>query len=57
MHPPLLHNTAPVAIVLSQGDEVVTGQIADTNAAFLSDQLTDLGFRVGYSLQGGLLKE
>ncbi|MEQ1567903.1 MAG: CinA family nicotinamide mononucleotide deamidase-related protein, partial [Myxococcota bacterium] len=32
--------------ILSQGDEVVTGQIADTNAAWLSEQLTELGFLV-----------
>jgi nicotinamide-nucleotide amidase len=34
------------AEVLSQGDEVVTGQIADTNAAWLSEQLTERGFDV-----------
>jgi hypothetical protein len=32
------------AEILSQGDEVVTGQVADTNAAWLSEQLTALGF-------------
>jgi nicotinamide-nucleotide amidase len=32
--------------ILSTGDEVLTGQIADTNAAFLSDQLGSLGFVV-----------
>jgi nicotinamide-nucleotide amidase len=32
------------AELLSQGDEVVTGQIADTNAAWLSTRLTELGF-------------
>lgn len=36
----------PTAEILSQGDEVVTGQIADTNAAWLSERLTDLGFDV-----------
>jgi nicotinamide-nucleotide amidase len=36
----------PYAEILSQGDEVVTGQIADTNAAWLSDRLTELGFTV-----------
>jgi len=36
----------PTAEILSQGDEVVTGQVADTNAAWLSTQLTDLGFQV-----------
>lgn len=36
----------PTAEILSQGDEVVTGQIADTNAAWLSERLTELGFQV-----------
>ena len=36
----------PTAEILSQGDEVVTGQVADTNAAWLSTRLTDLGFDV-----------
>jgi nicotinamide-nucleotide amidase len=36
----------PTAEILSQGDEVVTGQIADTNAAWLSERLTELGFDV-----------
>ncbi len=36
----------PVAELLSQGDEVVTGQIADTNAAWLATRLTELGFTV-----------
>jgi nicotinamide-nucleotide amidase len=36
----------PSAEILSQGDEVVTGQIADTNAAWLSERLTELGFTV-----------
>lgn len=36
----------PRAEILSQGDEVVTGQIADTNAAWLSERLIDLGFHV-----------
>ena len=36
----------PSAEVLSQGDEVVTGQIADTNAAWLATQLTEAGFDV-----------
>jgi nicotinamide-nucleotide amidase len=36
----------PTAEILSQGDEVVTGQIADTNAAWLSTRLTELGFEV-----------
>jgi len=31
------------AEILSQGDEVVTGQTADTNAAWLSTRLTDMG--------------
>ena len=36
----------PTAEILSQGDEVITGQIADTNASWLSEQLTSLGFDV-----------
>jgi len=36
----------PIAEILSQGDEVVTGQVADTNAAWLADRLTNLGFQV-----------
>lgn len=42
MNPP----NVPVAAILSQGDEVVTGQVADTNAAWLAETLTDLGFLV-----------
>lgn len=36
----------PTAEILSQGDEVVTGQTVDRNAAWLSVQLTELGFQV-----------
>ncbi len=32
--------------ILSTGDEVLTGQIADTNAAFLADAMGSLGFEV-----------
>ena len=35
-----------VAEIFSQGEEVVTGQTVDSNAAWLSQQLTDLGFNV-----------
>lgn len=38
----------PTAEILSQGDEVVTGQIADTNAAWIAERLTELGFAVRY---------
>jgi nicotinamide-nucleotide amidase len=34
------------AEILSQGDEVVSGQIADTNAAWLASELVQLGFEV-----------
>lgn len=34
------------AEILSQGDEVVSGQIADTNAAWLATELVQLGFEV-----------
>ena len=36
----------PTVEILSQGDEVVTGQTVDTNAAWLSDRLTALGLTV-----------
>lgn len=39
--------TQPLAEIFSQGDEVVTGEIADTNAAWLASELTGLGFAVG----------
>jgi len=32
--------------ILSTGDEVLTGQIVDTNAAYLADQMGSLGFEV-----------
>src|SRR6185437_6933564 len=32
--------------ILSTGDEVLTGQVTDTNAAFLADQLGSMGFAV-----------
>jgi nicotinamide-nucleotide amidase len=36
----------PIAEILSQGEEVVTGQITDTNAPWLSQELVALGFDV-----------
>jgi nicotinamide-nucleotide amidase len=36
----------PVAEIFSQGDEIITGEIADTNSAWLSRELTALGFDV-----------
>ena len=36
----------PTAEILSQGDEVVTGQTVNTNAAWLAEHLHDLGFSV-----------
>ncbi len=36
----------PTATVVSQGDEIVTGQITDTNAAFLAARLVGAGFEV-----------
>ncbi|RQW82376.1 MAG: competence/damage-inducible protein A, partial [Methylococcus sp.] len=36
----------PLAEIFSQGDEVVTGEIADTNAAWLAEALTGMGFDV-----------
>lgn len=36
----------PTVEILSQGEEILTGQVVDTNAAWLSDKLIALGFRV-----------
>jgi competence/damage-inducible protein CinA-like protein len=36
----------PIAEIFSQGDEVVAGEIADTNAAWLSQELIGLGFEI-----------
>jgi len=36
----------PAVEILSQGDEVVSGQVTDTNAAWLAQALTPSGFRV-----------
>ncbi|MFM8342618.1 MAG: competence/damage-inducible protein A [Methylomonas sp.] len=36
----------PIAEIFSQGEEVVTGQTVDSNAAWLSQQLNGLGFSV-----------
>ena len=38
--------TQATAEILSQGEELVTGEIADTNAAWLSSELIGLGFDV-----------
>ncbi|MGR8929836.1 MAG: competence/damage-inducible protein A [Gammaproteobacteria bacterium] len=54
-----------VAEIFSQGEEVVSGQIVDSNAAWLSQRLNDMGFTVqrhtavGDNLEDlvGLLKE
>lgn len=36
----------PIAEIFSQGDEVITGEIADTNAAWLARELAWLGFDI-----------
>jgi len=36
----------PIAEIFSQGEEVISGQIADTNAAWLSQQLVEMGFSI-----------
>jgi molybdenum cofactor synthesis domain-containing protein len=38
--------TNPVVEILSQGDEVITGAVTDTNAAWLAQAVTPLGCRV-----------
>ncbi|NCG19743.1 MAG: competence/damage-inducible protein A [Rhodobacterales bacterium] len=48
----------PSAFILSQGDEVVTGQVVDTNAAWLAVALTELGFDVvGHASVGDRLTD
>lgn len=47
---------APVAEIFSQGDEIVTGQTVDTNAAWLAEQLFRAGFQVArHTAVGDLL--
>jgi competence/damage-inducible protein CinA-like protein len=41
-----MNQVTPVVEIFSQGDEIVTGQTVDTNAAWLSEQLAQAGFRV-----------
>ncbi len=41
-----MYEQAPAAEIFSQGDEIVTGQTVDTNAAWLSEQLVQAGFQV-----------
>ena len=36
----------PIAEIFSQGEEVISGQVTDTNAAWLSQELTHCGFDV-----------
>jgi len=42
--------TTPTIVLLSQGDELLTGQTVDTNAAWLAERLTELGFKVLYGV-------
>jgi competence/damage-inducible protein CinA-like protein len=37
---------SPTVEIFSQGEEVITGQVADTNAAWLSQQLMEMGFLI-----------
>jgi competence/damage-inducible protein CinA-like protein len=43
---PLLSMKTPTVEILSQGEEVLTGQIVDTNSAWLSERLVTLGFAI-----------
>ncbi|MGZ8193715.1 MAG: molybdopterin-binding protein, partial [Methylobacter sp.] len=36
----------PTMEIFSQGEEIVTGQTVDTNAAWLSQQVVQMGFTV-----------
>lgn len=39
-------NNKPKVIIFSQGDEVITGALVDTNAAYLADHCRTLGFDI-----------
>ncbi|MCI0733081.1 MAG: molybdopterin-binding protein [Methylococcaceae bacterium] len=41
-----MNQSPPLAEIFSQGDEIVSGQTTDTNAAWLSEQLVRMGFQV-----------
>ncbi len=41
-----MNDASATAFVVSQGEELLTGQTVDTNSAWLCGKLTDLGFRV-----------
>lgn len=41
-----MHADRPTAFVVSQGEELLTGLLLDTNARYLCERLTDLGFHV-----------
>lgn len=43
----------PTVVLLSQGDEIITGQTVDTNASWLAERLTDAGFKVVLKLAVG----
>jgi competence/damage-inducible protein CinA-like protein len=36
----------PIAEIFSQGEEVISGQVTDTNASWLSQQLVQMGFEI-----------
>jgi nicotinamide-nucleotide amidase len=48
---------SPTVFLLSQGDEVITGQTVDTNASTLSQWLTELGFLVSRRVTVGDVME
>jgi nicotinamide-nucleotide amidase len=41
-----MNSRPPRALIISQGEELLTGQTVDTNSTFLAGQLTALGLRV-----------
>ncbi|MFQ3576559.1 MAG: CinA family nicotinamide mononucleotide deamidase-related protein [Cytophagales bacterium] len=50
-------NHSPKAIIISIGDEIMIGQILDTNSQWLSQQLTTIGFIVSQKLSIPDIKE
>ncbi len=49
--------TQLIASIITVGDELLVGQVVDTNASYLASELTHLGITVSYSLTVGDDKE
>ncbi len=45
------------AVILSTGDELITGRVVDTNSSYIADKLCALGLEVAAVLKVGDAKE